>query len=54
VDPAWLAKTGERSEMEESMLDFAAEVEENSRLGCQIKMSAELDGLIVRMPEAQH
>ena len=54
VDEAWLAKTGEKSAMEESMLDFAENVEPNSRLSCQIKVSDDLDGLIVRMPESQH
>ncbi len=54
VDDAWLAKTGERSAMEESMLDFAEGVEANSRLCCQIKVSDALDGLVVRMPESQH
>ena len=53
VDPAWLARTGERSAMEESMLDFADNVEPNSRLSCQIKVTEALDGLIVRMPESQ-
>jgi 2Fe-2S ferredoxin len=54
VDEAWRGKTGEESAMEESMLDFAENVEENSRLSCQIKVSDELDGLTVRMPESQH
>ena len=48
------AKTGEKSSMEESMLDFAESVQENSRLSCQIKVSDELDGLVVTMPESQH
>ncbi|HEX7884770.1 MAG TPA: 2Fe-2S iron-sulfur cluster-binding protein [Phenylobacterium sp.] len=54
VDPAWLAKTGTKSSMEESMLDFAENVEENSRLSCQIKVTDELDGLTVTLPESQH
>ena len=54
VDAAWTDKTGTKSAMEESMLDFAEGVEPNSRLSCQIKVSDELDGLIVRMPESQH
>jgi len=54
VDEAWLPKTGEKSAMEESMLDFAENVEPNSRLSCQIKVSDELEGLVVRMPESQH
>jgi 2Fe-2S ferredoxin len=54
VNEEWLAKTGERSAMEESMLDFAEAVQDNSRLSCQIKVSDELDGLVVTMPESQH
>ncbi len=54
VDPAWYDRTGERTEMEVSMLDFAAAAQDNSRLACQITVSAELDGLIVRMPQDQH
>jgi 2Fe-2S ferredoxin len=36
------------------MLDFAQNVQPNSRLSCQIKVTDQLDGLIVRMPEEQH
>ena len=54
VDAAWAAKTGEKSAMEESMLDFAENVQDNSRLSCQIKVTEELDGLVVRLPESQH
>jgi 2Fe-2S ferredoxin len=54
VDEAWLAKTGDKTAMEESMLDFAEGVEPNSRLACQIKVSDALDGLVVRLPESQH
>ncbi|MDA0568238.1 MAG: 2Fe-2S iron-sulfur cluster-binding protein [Bacteroidetes bacterium] len=39
----------ERSEDEEDMLDEAFFVEDNSRLGCQIKLAADLDGLEVRL-----
>ena len=54
VDPAWAAKAGERNAMEESMLDFAENVQDNSRLSCQIKVTEELDGIVVRLPESQH
>ena len=54
VDEAWRDKTGEPSAMEESMLDFAEEVQPNSRLSCQIRISDALDGLVVRLPENQH
>ena len=50
---AWRAKTGEPSPMEEDMLDFGYDVRPNSRLSCQIKVSDELDGLVVRTPEKQ-
>ena len=53
VDDAWKEKTGEPSEMEEDMLDFAFDVRPTSRLSCQIKVRPELDGLIVRIPEKQ-
>jgi len=54
IDPAWTSKTGTREPMEQSMLDFASEVKENSRLSCQIKVTKELDGLVLRMPENQY
>jgi len=40
--------------MEETMLDFAQELQPTSRLSCHIKVTAELDGLVVRMPKSQH
>ena len=54
VDENFAAETGRPSAMEESMLDFAENVEPNSRLSCQIKVTDELDGLRVTMPESQH
>ena len=53
VDEAWRAKTGEPTPMEEDMLDFGYDVRPNSRLSCQIKVTDELDGLIVHTPEKQ-
>jgi 2Fe-2S ferredoxin len=40
--------------MEEDMLDFAYEVQPNSRLSCQIRVSDEIDGLVVKVPERQN
>lgn len=54
VDPDLAAETGRPSAMEESMLDFAENVEPNSRLSCQIRVTDDLDGLIVRLPQSQH
>ena len=53
VDKDWLLKLKARDEMEESMLDFAEEVQDNSRLSCQIQMTDELDGIVVSTPESQ-
>ena len=53
VDEAWREKVGGPSPMEEDMLDFGFDVRENSRLSCQIKVTAVLDGLVVRIPERQ-
>jgi 2Fe-2S ferredoxin len=53
VDDAWLEKTGKAGPLEEDMLDFAFDVRPNSRLSCQITVTAELDGLIVNTPEQQ-
>ena len=53
VDEAWVAATGEPEPMEEDMLDFAADPKPNSRLSCQIKMNADLDGLVVHIPARQ-
>lgn len=56
VDDAWSAKTGEPSQEEGEMLEAAsAEVKPgSSRLSCQIFVTDELDGLVVRLPESQY
>jgi 2Fe-2S ferredoxin len=53
VDDAWRAKVGNPETTEEDMLDFAFDVRETSRLSCQIKVTPELDGLVLRIPEKQ-
>tara|TARA_B100000941_G_scaffold37633_1_gene22317 strand:+ start:284 stop:604 length:321 start_codon:yes stop_codon:yes gene_type:complete len=54
VDVDWKEKITPISAEEESMLDFHEYKEENSRLGCQISVTEEFDGLKVRMPPSQH
>ncbi|HEX3945070.1 MAG TPA: 2Fe-2S iron-sulfur cluster-binding protein [Rhizomicrobium sp.] len=54
VDPVWQEKLPPKSDMEETMLDFAQELQPNSRLSCQIKVTPELDGLVVCTPKSQH
>lgn len=51
VDETWFDKLGEPSEDEEDMLDLAFGLKPTSRLGCQIVMSEELDGLVVALPK---
>ena len=51
VDDDWYERTGAPGEDEDDMLDLAFGLEKTSRLGCQISMSAELDGLRVAIPE---
>jgi 2Fe-2S ferredoxin len=52
VDKAWYDKLPEASEDEEDMLDLAFGLTHTSRLGCQIKITPELDGLTVKLPAA--
>jgi 2Fe-2S ferredoxin len=54
VDERWMEKLPERSDVEDELLDSTAcERTEASRLSCQIRMSDELDGLVVHLPEEQ-
>ncbi len=52
VDPEWYELLKEASEDEEDMLDLAFNLTRTSRLGCQITITEELDGLTVRLPAA--
>ena len=53
IDDRWVEKVGQPQDGEKGMLEFAEEVRDNSRLACQILVTAELDGLVVSMPEFQ-
>ncbi len=50
VEGDWFARLDTPTEDEEDMLDLAFGLEKTSRLGCQIVISEELDGLVVRLP----
>lgn len=50
ADPAWYGKLSPASLDETDMLDLASGVTKTSRLGCQIKVTEVLDGLVVRLP----
>jgi 2Fe-2S ferredoxin len=53
VAPGWEDKLPRKSDMEETMLDFAPDVRTNSRLSCQLRMDAELDGIVLHLPRSQ-
>jgi 2Fe-2S ferredoxin len=53
VDSLWQARVGPRNALEEATIEFASEVQPNSRLSCQIAVTDDLDGLVVRMPLSQ-
>ncbi len=54
VHPDWVGKLPKKDDMEVDMLDFAFEPDETrSRLTCQIKVTDEMEGLVVQMPERQ-
>jgi 2Fe-2S ferredoxin len=52
VDADWYGKLADATEDEEDMLDLAFDLQETSRLGCQIIMTEALDGLVVKLPSA--
>ncbi len=53
VAEEWKDATGEPQPMEEDMLDFAFDVRPTSRLSCQIRVTPELDGLVLHVPKEQ-
>jgi len=53
IDADWVTVVGQAEELELEMLDVAEEVKDNSRLSCQVKVTEQMDGMIVRTPESQ-
>ena len=49
IEPSFFKKLPELSEAEEDMLDLAAGLKDNSRLGCQVFAEEKLDGIVVEM-----
>ncbi len=54
VEDAWFEKTGPASDEEKLMLEMSSEMQDNSRLSCQIEVTDDLDGLVVHMPQSQY
>ncbi len=54
IDPAWVERLPKKDAMEEDMLDFAWNPDPAiSRLTCQFKVTADMDGLRLQLPEKQ-
>lgn len=53
VDERWIPALPQRSETEVFMLEGVPDLRPNSRLCCQIRMKAELEGIVVRLPAEQ-
>ena len=51
IDPYWYDIVGKPNADEEDVLETASGLQTTSRLGCQIEISDELEGLIVTIPE---
>jgi ferredoxin, 2Fe-2S len=54
VEAGWFDRLPPMEEIEHEMLDFAFDVQQNSRLSCQIKVDSAVDGLVVRAPARQY
>lgn len=53
IDNNWIEKVGVAEGDELDMLEFASDVQQNSRLCCQVKITASLEGITVRLPASQ-
>jgi 2Fe-2S ferredoxin len=53
VDEKFINKIPKAQESEQDMIDFVVNPKNNSRLSCQLMITDELDGIVVRMPEKQ-
>jgi 2Fe-2S ferredoxin len=53
VDEAWMSRLPQAEGGESDMLDYAFERRDTSRLTCQLWITAEMDGLVLRLPESQ-
>jgi len=54
IDSDWLALLPEPDDIEQTLLEFAIDLRDNSRLSCQIEITDAMDGLVVQTPESQY
>ena len=53
VDEGWLDRLPAPDSLEDGMLDCVIDRKPNSRLSCQLRVSDDIDGITVRVPESQ-
>jgi len=53
IGEPWAAQLPQRTESENFMLDGVPDLRDTSRLCCQVRMTPELDGIVVHLPEEQ-
>ena len=53
VDESWVARLPEPESTERDMLECALDPQQNSRLSCQIRITPQTDGLVIRLPRSQ-
>ena len=51
VDPEWIGTTGPAEDDEKELLGFEASANDHSRLSCQVQVSEELDGIVLRVAD---
>jgi len=54
IDPEWSKIVGDANDEENELLEMLDVREPTSRLSCQVQVSAEMDGMVVRLPESQY
>ena len=54
IEPLWAERLSPQSDREQDMLSFTVDPRPTSRLGCQIRLTEALDGIVVYLPEGQH
>lgn len=53
LEKEWFDKLGEPNELEDPMIEFAIEPQPTSRLGCQVTVSEDMEGMTIRLPSSQ-
>lgn len=54
IDPQWKDAVGNIASDEDELLEMLSERQDNSRLSCQVTVTASMEGMVVRLPESQY